>query len=309
MTVVGAAGKGKTTLLHLLMNEKASRPENTATLGVQIRKWIYQQRPGVNYEISCWDFAGQEEFYSTHQCFLTPRSIYILVYNISKAESELDALIPWLLNIQARAPSSPVIIVGTHRDLIADELFRKVRKSMRDRINEIVTKPGFPKDISFAEISCVGQKVGLDNLRAKIKEKIDGAKLRGQKIMGEMVPASYLELKSMLEEESKRLSKAKSNLHIIRKHELEELIRRGNLSQNLDKIEIEQAVQFLHECGTLLHYDDIQSNLSDLYFVDPQWLCSLMARIITLKQLTIISKGVNICLSFLVISCSLDPSR
>ena len=66
-------------------------------------------------------------------------------------------------------------------------------------------------------MSCVGQKSGMDNLRNKIKEKIDrydllcsmynkctctcinSAKLRGQKIMGEMVPASYLVTKLSLD--------------------------------------------------------------------------------------------------------------
>lgn len=32
---------------------------------------------------------------------------------------------------------------------------------------------GFPHDVTFAEVSCVGQKTGLDQLRSKIKEKID----------------------------------------------------------------------------------------------------------------------------------------
>ena len=41
-----------------------------------------------------------------------------VVYNFSRGESELQSLLPWLLNIQARAPSSPVIIVGTHVDKI-----------------------------------------------------------------------------------------------------------------------------------------------------------------------------------------------
>lgn len=39
-----------------------------------------------------------------------------MVYDISKGESELPYLMPWLLNIQARAPSSPVIVIGTHID-------------------------------------------------------------------------------------------------------------------------------------------------------------------------------------------------
>ncbi len=40
MMVVGEAGKGKTTLLNLLINEQhKAKNDNTATLGVNIRKW------------------------------------------------------------------------------------------------------------------------------------------------------------------------------------------------------------------------------------------------------------------------------
>ena len=46
-----------------------------------------------------------------------------------------------------------------------------------------------------------------------------------------------------------------------------------------------QAVHFLHECGVLLHYDDLQSKLSELYFLDPEWLCTLMAHIITVQEM------------------------
>ena len=40
MMVVGGAGKGKTTLLNLLSNETHKSSDNTATLGVSIRKWM-----------------------------------------------------------------------------------------------------------------------------------------------------------------------------------------------------------------------------------------------------------------------------
>lgn len=33
----------------------------------------------------------------------------------------------------------------------------------------------------------------------------------------------------------------------------------------------------------ILHFDDPNEGLSDLYFVDPRWLCSLMARVITIR--------------------------
>ncbi len=97
----------------------------------------------------------------------------------------------------------------------------------------------------------------------------------------------------MLEEESKQLSKNKSSgFRFIKRNQLLDMMTRVGLDKKMDKVELEQAVQFLHECGVLLHYDDIKSNLSDLYFLDPQWLCFIMSRVITIKQLTMISKGV-----------------
>ena len=84
MMMVGAADKGKTTLLRQILQEKApaSLKSNVATMGVTVKQWSYLQRQssGHNdrYHLSCWDFAGQEEFYTTHQCFLSQRSLYVV---------------------------------------------------------------------------------------------------------------------------------------------------------------------------------------------------------------------------------------
>lgn len=48
---------------------------------------------------------------------------------------------------------------------------------------------------------------------------------------------------------------------------------------------IPQAVRFLHECGVLLHYPDKALNLRDLYFIDPGWLCRMMAQVVTVHQI------------------------
>ncbi len=39
-----------------------------------------------------------------------------VVYDMSKGDAETSTLRPWLLNIHARAPLCPVIVVGTHID-------------------------------------------------------------------------------------------------------------------------------------------------------------------------------------------------
>ena len=46
--------------------------------------------------------------------------------------------------------------------------------------------------------------------------------------------------------------------------------------------ELEQACQFLHDNGILLHYDD--PSLSSLYFLDPQWLCDMMAHVVAIRD-------------------------
>ena len=103
----------------------------------------------------------------------------------------------------------------------------------------------------------------------------------------------WQELSDMLEEESRILSKSKSSYRVINRKQLGDMMAKVGLDKKMDRVELEQAVLFLHECGVLLHYDDLQSNLSDLYFLDPQWLCSIMSKVITIKQLTLISRGVS----------------
>ncbi len=46
-----------------------------------------------------------------------------------------------------------------------------------------------------------------------------------------------------------------------------------------------QAIRFLHECGVLLYYSDFQTKLSELYFLNPEWLCMLMAQIVTIPEI------------------------
>lgn len=96
LLVVGGPAKGKTTLIEYLIRGKTLKSP-IATLGVNIREWrcvsiatpticiisfsyvcSYEQRPSEVYHLSCWDFAGQGEFYTTHQCFLTTRSLYMV---------------------------------------------------------------------------------------------------------------------------------------------------------------------------------------------------------------------------------------
>ena len=95
-----------------------------------------------------------------------------VVYNLSLGESELQMLLPWLLNINARAPSSPVLVVGTHADKLSDDEFKRRCPLMREKLREMLRRPGFPMDVSFAEVSCFDERQ-MAELRKKIKTLID----------------------------------------------------------------------------------------------------------------------------------------
>lgn len=68
-----------------------------------------------------WDFGGQEDYYATHQCFLSTLSLYILVWNMEEGEGGIAKLEGWLDTISTRAPGTCLIIVGTHVDKIRKE--------------------------------------------------------------------------------------------------------------------------------------------------------------------------------------------
>lgn len=42
----------------------------------------------------------QEEYYATHQCFLTSHSLYLLIWSVLDKEEGLRSLKPWLENVE-----------------------------------------------------------------------------------------------------------------------------------------------------------------------------------------------------------------
>ena len=45
---------------------------------------IYQE-----FVFKIWDFGGQEDFYATHQCFLSTLALYLLVWNLEEGKADV----------------------------------------------------------------------------------------------------------------------------------------------------------------------------------------------------------------------------
>jgi hypothetical protein len=84
--------------------------------------------------------------------------LYLVVWNICDGEKGLNEIVQWLVNIQARAPNSPVVIVGTHFDLVSEKFppgyLDYLQQKIRDRFICISDpeKRGLPKVLYSVEV-------------------------------------------------------------------------------------------------------------------------------------------------------------
>ncbi|XP_070193267.1 leucine-rich repeat serine/threonine-protein kinase 2-like isoform X2 [Littorina saxatilis] len=286
LMVVGYGGRGKTSLLQTLKKKVRNTPAPPVTVGVIVDEWKFERNKSVTYTLSTWDFAGQEDFYSTHQCFLSNRTLYLVVYDISLGTEEVDKLKPWLANIHARAPGCPVIIVGTHYDLLPAESRETTIAAFEAKLSDLMSKPGFPTISCAAIVDLTKESPELDKLRKKLVDIVDEYKVRGQPVMGQKVPASYVKLGEVLSEEARQMARkvGEESIPVIRHNQLVRLVRSHNLELDEDD-ELKQAVSFLHESGVLLHYDETTLQMRDFYFINPGWLCRMMAQVVTVPEI------------------------
>ncbi|XP_075348126.1 leucine-rich repeat serine/threonine-protein kinase 2 isoform X1 [Mycteria americana] len=278
LMIVGNTGSGKTTLLQQLMKCKRTELGSPkATVGIDVKDWIIQGKGKMKKELilNVWDFGGQEEFYSTHPHFMTQRALYLAVYDLSKGQAEVDAMKPWLFNIKARASTSPVILVGTHLD-VSDEMQRKACMSKITR--ELLNKRGFPAIQDYHFVNATEESDSIIRLRKIIIKESLHFKIRDQPVVGQLIPDSYLELEKRILLERKNVP---IEFPVIDQKRLLELVQESQLQ--LDENELPHAIHFLNESGVLLHFQDPALQLRDLYFVDPKWLCKIMAQILTVK--------------------------
>ncbi|XP_074798547.1 leucine-rich repeat serine/threonine-protein kinase 2 isoform X1 [Natator depressus] len=278
LMIVGNTGSGKTTLLQQLMKCKRSDlGTQNPTIGIDVKDWSVPVKGKVKKDLilNVWDFAGQEEFYSTHPHFMTQRALYLAVYDLSKGQAEVDAMKPWLFNIKARASSSPVILVGTHLD-VSDEKQRKACLSKITR--ELLNKRGFPAIQDYHFVNATEESDAMIKLRKTIIKESLNFKIRDQPVVGQLIPDSYLELEKIILFERENVP---TEFPVIDHKRLLVLVQESQLQ--LDENELPHAVYFLNESGVLLHFQDPALQLTDLYFVDPKWLCKIMAQILTVK--------------------------
>ena len=274
--LVGEEGRGKLKLVSIPHQFGLG---DDHVLGIDINQLSYSKFGKPKFNFNIWNINNQEEYHATHQCFLSERSMYLLLWNVKHGEAGVAELKPWLDNISLRAPQSCVLIVGTHLDEVEDAERPKIDRLL-NMVGELARQ--YPK-LQIREVLAVGLMNRLENI-GKLREAIYNCatKYKGKgnvPVMGQEIPGDYHRLIKEIESIQHGLCQGDGKV-VMRFKEFKELVQRLQLPDISSDDELQTATLFLNEVGTILHYDDCSHNLNELYFIDPRWLCDMMYKVV-----------------------------
>ncbi len=231
---VGQGGVGKTLLARRLFHNSLDSNEYE-TKGIDIRNW-YIEINGEEVRVNIWDFGGQQIMHSTHQFFLTTKSLYILVWD-ARQENTYGEIEYWLRLIKTFGGDSPVIIVLNKIDIAIFEFDR------------IALMKKYKNIKAFIKISSKTGE-GIDGLSEIIKKEISSLKhIRIE------LPLNWFNVKMKLENMEK---------DYIKYTEYEQMCEADGIS----KISSETLIQYLHDLGIILYFqDDSISNIIKLEWI------------------------------------------
>jgi hypothetical protein len=177
-----------------------------------------------------------------------------LVWNV-RLGAEHSGLDFWLNSISIHAPLSPIFLIGTHIDEV-----NKYELSIEKY------KIKYPQIAGCYFVSSYNGK-GIDELSKAIVETA-----LKEKYMGEAIPSAWLEFEHALHG-------MKSKKNILDYTEIEKI---GNNFGIFDKHELNQAISFLHDLGSLMHFNN--EFLRDKVVINPQFMVDLMASLVSVHN-------------------------
>lgn len=255
LLVVGDGNVGKSSVVDRLIYDTFN-PNKQTTLGVDINDemQILQSEvkgKGESIKLNIWDFGGQEIQHSTHQFFLTTRSLYMLVIDSRKGD-QLNNIEYWLKLIESFAGDSPIIIVINQIDQLKGQRPLNLdRKALQEKYNI--------RD--FIEASCASGE-GIALLKAAIAREVEALKH-----VHDIWPREWLAIKKRLKEMQADYIPVERYFEICSEENLhDDDIRRSLLDM-------------LHVLGTVIRFP------GDTQVLNPRWVTQGVYALLTSPEL------------------------
>ena len=255
--VVGDAAVGKTTLLRCLKGEGRGGDDvgkTTSTDGIEIGELFLG---GVN--LSCWDFAGQEIYHYTHQFFLSDDAIYLVLFSLSEPFPSISTQLTfWLNSITQRAPSSQVVLIGTHASRVSvshrEKTIQQVRELVSQKLRVVVGGQSSGRRRSREEVGVLV----VDSVSGEGRDQVRNALSHLAQKKLQKVPVAFEGIRQMLRKYCAFLESS-SQPPVIELKQLKSILQTHpeeySLMKNLPEKSWELALKILHSLGSIVLID------------------------------------------------------
>ncbi|PZO43272.1 MAG: GTPase [Pseudanabaena frigida] len=222
--IVGEGGSGKTSLANKLIDadyQLKPEAEDISTQGIDILQWEFTGRNQQTYKVNIWDFGGQEIYHQTHQFFLTERSLYLLVADSRKEDTDHYF---WLQIIRLLGKDSPVLLIQNEKQNRTCNLNLRELRAEFEHLD-------LPQSINLAD------NRGLAEIKETIQRNLEDLLPKGVAF-----PNSWLNVRYALENDGR---------NYIAFSEYESICRLHKISNTQEMLDISD---FLHRLGICLHF-------------------------------------------------------
>jgi internalin A len=249
LLMVGEGGTGKSSLLRALRGEPFVEGLST-THGIDVKPYElpHPDKPGETITLHVWDFGGQQIYHTTHQFFMTKRSLYLLVWN-ARLDTDQARLDHWLEKIKALAPDAPVLLVATHMDeRPADFNYERFKEA-------------YPQLVGHIGVSNK-DGTGMEELKEILAREAVRLPL-----MEQQWPKTWVAAEDCLRDNP--------NYHITLAEYTEACVEQGVA----EEIAGTALGGYLHDLGKILYYQD-EDTLCNFVVLKPNWLTQAISRVL-----------------------------
>ena len=239
LLIIGEGGAGKTSLANKIINPNYQLCEEDSTKGIEVLHWSFRREDGNQITINIWDFGGQEIYHSTHQFFLSKRSLYVLVADNRKEDTDFYY---WLNVVELLSDNSPILIVKNEKQDRKREINVNQLRDEFDNLKEVLeTNLANNRNLEAIITAC---KYHLSQLPH----------------IGQTLPKTWVRVRRVLESDPRNFITLETYLQICEDN---------GFKERKDKL---QLSDYLHDLGICLHFqDDETSSLYKTVILKPKW--------------------------------------
>ncbi len=257
LLIIGEEGAGKTSLAKKLTDETCQlEPKEESTEGIDVLPWEIDHLDGTPTRVNIWDFGGQEIYQSTHQFFLTKRSLYFLVVD---DRTESTDFYYWLKLAETFGENSPLLIIKNEK---------------HDRQCPIDEDSLCNKFTNFKAALSTNLETnrGLDQIHTQIRSylsTLDHVK--------QTIPAHWANIRAVLENLTQDDPYgAGVGRNYLELRDYFDLCQQNGFSTEQDML---AASQFLHDLGICLYFQNIHF-FKKYLILRPEWATDTLYKIL-----------------------------